>query len=136
MSVHMYRTNGQSNLITDRIAAANGRFSGIRQVAPVCTPSNIMLSWAHLSPNPKQQCISIASALLHSWKQRVATLYNGLLHSKLPLPVGIWIPTNTWFLEPTRVLNQQRHLNRFSLFAGFTTVTDRPTDRQTTLLSL
>jgi len=25
--------------------------------------------------------------------------------SKLPLPIGIWIPPNTWFLEPTRVLN-------------------------------
>ena len=31
-------TSGQSNLTTGRIAAARGRFSGIRQVTPVCTP--------------------------------------------------------------------------------------------------
>jgi len=30
----------QSNLTTGRIVAAHGRFSGIRQVARVCTPSN------------------------------------------------------------------------------------------------
>ena len=33
-------TSGQSNLTTGRVAAAHGRFDGIRQVAPVCTPSN------------------------------------------------------------------------------------------------
>jgi len=33
-------TSGQSNLTTGRIAAAHGRFNGIRQVAPVCTLSN------------------------------------------------------------------------------------------------
>jgi len=31
---------GQSNLTTGRIAAAHGRFSGIRQVALECTPPN------------------------------------------------------------------------------------------------
>jgi len=29
-------TNGQSNLTASRIAAAHGRFNGIRQVEPVC----------------------------------------------------------------------------------------------------
>ena len=33
-------TSGQSNLTTGRIAAAHGRFSGIRKVATVCTPPN------------------------------------------------------------------------------------------------
>ena len=33
-------TAGQSNLTTGRIAAAHGRFSRVRQVAPMCTPSN------------------------------------------------------------------------------------------------
>jgi len=36
-SRHQHQTGGQSNLVTGRIAAAHGRFSGIRQVAPVCT---------------------------------------------------------------------------------------------------
>ena len=34
--VYENRTSGQSNLTKDRIAAADGRFSRIRQVAPVC----------------------------------------------------------------------------------------------------
>ena len=46
-------TSGHSNLTTGRIAAAHGRFSGIRQVTPVCTRL-IMLLWAHRSSNPKR----------------------------------------------------------------------------------
>jgi len=41
-------TSGQSNLTTGRIAAAQRRFNGIRQVAPVCTSPN---PWAHPIPN-------------------------------------------------------------------------------------
>jgi len=36
ISVCFIRTSGQRNLTTDRIAAAHGQFSGIRQVVPVC----------------------------------------------------------------------------------------------------
>jgi len=45
---------------------------------------------------------------LHSSPQRVPILYSGppLPHpSKLPLLMGIWIPSNTWFHGPTQVLN-------------------------------
>jgi len=54
-------TSGQSNLITGRIAAAHGRFSGIRQVAPVRNPPNICF----LGPTRVQipNCISIGSAV-------------------------------------------------------------------------
>jgi len=34
----MRTTGGQSNLTQSRIAAAYGRFTRIRQVAPMCTP--------------------------------------------------------------------------------------------------
>jgi len=34
------KTSGQSNLTIGRMAAAHGRFSGIRHVAPVCTAPN------------------------------------------------------------------------------------------------
>jgi len=44
---------GQSNMTTGCIAATRGRFSGIRQVAPVCTGTLHMLPWAAPSPNPK-----------------------------------------------------------------------------------
>jgi len=40
-------------ITSGRIAAAHGRFDGIRQVAPVCIPIKYMLSWAHPSPQPK-----------------------------------------------------------------------------------
>jgi len=35
------KTSGQSNLTKRRIAAAHVRFNRIRQVAPMCTPSNM-----------------------------------------------------------------------------------------------
>jgi len=38
-------TSGQSNLISGRITATHEWFSGICQVAPLCTPNLIMLPW-------------------------------------------------------------------------------------------
>jgi len=38
-----------------RIAAAHRQFSGIRQAAPVWTPPNACLLWAHPSLQPKRQ---------------------------------------------------------------------------------
>jgi len=63
--------------------------------------------------------------------QRVAILYNGP-----PLPPkiarshgGSEPPCNTWFLGPTRVLNPNGISIGSAVFAGLTTVKDRPTDR-------
>jgi len=47
---------------------------------------------------------------------------------------GIWTPSNTWFPGPTRVLNANGISIGSAVFAGLTRVTDRQTDRQTTLL--
>jgi len=41
---------------------------------------------------------------------------------------------NTWFLGLTQVLNLNGISIGAAVFAGLTSVTDRPTDRQTTLL--
>jgi len=42
---------------------------------------------------------------------------------------GIWTPpSNTWFPEPTRVLNPNGISISAAVFAGLTSVTDRPTD--------
>jgi len=70
------RTSGESSLIHGRIAVAHGRFSRIRQVAPMCRPMwthwrnlankvELVLPLAHRSPHPKQQIDrkSIASAV-------------------------------------------------------------------------
>jgi len=48
---------------------------------------------------------------------------------------GIWTPSNTWFPGPTQVLNPNGSSIGAAVFAGLTSVTDRQTDRQTTLLS-
>ena len=47
-------TSGRYNLTKGRIAAAHGRFSRIRQVAPMFTSTYYMLPWAHPSPCPKR----------------------------------------------------------------------------------
>ena len=51
---------------------------------------------------------------------------------KLPLPIGIsGRPPNTWFPWPTRVLNPNGISIGAAVFAGLTSVTDRPTDHAT-----
>jgi len=42
--------------------------------------------------------------------------------------------SNTWFLGPTRLFNANGISIGAAVFAGLTSVTDRQTDRQTTLL--
>ena len=44
---------------------------------------------------------------------------------------GCWPPSNTWFLEPITSPQPKRHLDQFSRFAEFTSVTDRQTDHAT-----
>jgi len=47
--------------------------------------------------------------------------------------VGSGSQSNTWFLGPTCVLKPDYISIGSAVFAGLTTVTDRQTDRQTTL---
>jgi len=54
-------TSGQSNLTVGRVVAAHGRFTGIRQVAPVCTPPNTCFLWLTRVQIPNG--ISIGSAV-------------------------------------------------------------------------
>jgi len=49
-------------------------------------------------------------------------------------PRGIMTPYNTWFLEPTQSSAQTASRSVEPFFAGLTAVTDRQTDRKTTLL--
>jgi len=44
---------------------------------------------------------------------------------------AIWTPSNTWFPGPTRVLNLNGISIGAAVFAGLTSVTDRPTDHDT-----
>ena len=50
----------------------------------------------------------------------------------LPLPIGgSGPPSNTWFPGPTQVLNPKGSSISAAVFAGLTSVTDRPTDHTT-----
>ena len=54
---------------------------------------------------------------LQSSRQEVPILCNGRPYPpELPLPMGIWTPSNTWFLGPM----PKGHVDRFSLFAQLT----------------
>jgi len=76
------------NLTSDRIAAAHGLFSGIRQMAPVCTPPNIFI----LGPTPVQipTGISIGSDVIaHLTAERPYTLQRAALSPRTcPFTLG------------------------------------------------
>jgi len=48
-----------------------------------------------------------------------------------PLPWGIWTPSNTWFLGPTRIINANHISIDSAVFAWLASVSDRQTDRPT-----
>jgi len=60
------------------------------------------------------------------------TLHWAALFSKIAPSHGeCKLPSNTWFLGPTRVLNPNGISIGSAVFAGLTSMTDRQTDRQT-----
>jgi len=128
----MIITSGQSNLTTGRIAAAHGRFNGIRQVAPVCIPPNIRFLGPTRIQSPNG--ISNGSAV---FAQLTAGLFLYFTKSR-PLKIahshgGPWLHLiHGSLVYPSP--QPKRHFNRFSRFAGLTTLWQ--TDRQTTLLGL
>jgi len=69
------------------------------------------------------------SAFLHSSRHsRYSSQWATLLALKVaPSRGGSEPPSNTWFLEPTRVFNPNSILIGSAVFAGLSTVTDRPT---------
>ena len=93
-------TSGQSNLTRGHIAAAHGQFSGIRQVAPVCTPPNRCF----FGPTQVQipNGISISSAVFAQLTADCRRACPGMSFPlKLPLCMAIWTISNTCFLGPT-----------------------------------
>jgi len=83
-------TSGQSNLTQSHIAAAHGSFSGIRQVAPVCTPPKTCFLQPSQLHNPNG--ISIGSTFFHSLWQSVRALYHDrhFPPENSPFSWGIW----------------------------------------------
>ena len=68
----------------------------------------------------------VQSFLYRSWHSVVGHV---LSPKNCPSPWGIYTPSNTLFPGPTRVLNPNSVLIGSAIFAGLTTVTDRPTNR-------
>jgi len=80
----------------------------------------------HDSLGPSEPTTQTASrsveSFLHRWPQSVPILYN---RAPLPLQIahchrGIWTPSNTWFLGPTRVPNINGISIGAAVFTGFT----------------
>jgi len=86
------------------------------------------------NPNGK----SIGSAdLAHSSQQKIPILTCTMGSSCPQIPKNAsadgctWTPSNTWFSMSTRVLNPNGIPIGSAVFAGLTSVTERPTDRST-----
>jgi len=99
-----------------------------------CAPHLIHVSL--VQPECKSQTtFRLVQLFLHSSQQSIPIIYSGLplASSKLPVTMGHLDPhALAWFfggsLGPLES-STQTALNRFSHFAGLTTVTDRSTDR-------
>ena len=94
-----------------------------------------MIPTAHLSSQPKRHPYRFSR--LCTDDQSVPILYSGtpiLPQIFAPYHGGSELPSNTWFPGPTQVLNPKGISIGAAVFAGLPSVTDRQTDRQTTLL--
>jgi len=88
-----------------------------------------MISWAVPSPQPKRHLDRFSRFCTDD---RRVSLYNGTPLSPIkiaPFHGGSGPPSNTRFSGPTRVLNPNSITIGSTVFAGLTSVTDRPTDR-------
>jgi len=93
--------------------------------------------WKCVSFSPPESTTQMANrsvqSFLHSSRQKVPILYNGRsFPTELPLPMGIsGPPSNTWFPGPIWIVNPNGISIGSAIFAGLTSVTDRPTDHAT-----
>ena len=95
--------------------------------------SNILISTAHPSLQPKRHLYRFSRFC--TTDDRRVSLYFSMGRPFPPnncrFPWGIWTPSNTWFLRPTRVLNQTAPRSVQPFLQGWLvrqTQTDRPTD--------
>jgi len=75
--------------------------------------------------------LSIGSAVFAQMTADCPYTLQWNVHSPLkiaPLHEGSGLPSNTWFLGPTQVLNPNGISIGAAVFAGLTSVTDRQTD--------
>jgi len=100
----------------ERITAADGWFSRIRQVAPMCPP--IRAHWRHLanmielelpsahrSLQPKREIDRFSCCCIAHGTKSLYLQWAPFPQKIAPSHRGRRTPSNTWFLGPTRVLN-------------------------------
>jgi len=96
-------------------------------------PIQHMIPTAHPSPQPKRHPYRFSH--LCTDDRRVSlyfTMGRPFSPKNLPLPMGgSGPPSNTWFPGATQVLNPNGSSIGAAVFAGLTSVTDRPTDDTT-----
>jgi len=124
--------------------------TGSHRGAIVPFSPKLPLSMGDLDPHlthdclgPSQPTTQTASPLVKSFLHRLRTAecpYALQWDAPFPLKIAPFsmgesgLPCNTWFPGPTRVTNPNGISISSAVFAGLTSVTDRQTDRQTTLL--
>jgi len=101
-------------------------------LAPVCTP---MLLWAH--PSKVLNGISIGSAVFAQLTHTVSPYFtmDCLPLKTAPFPLGIWTPSNIWFVGPIWVLDTNIIWIHSAIFCR-AHYCGRQTDQQITLLNL
>ena len=140
-----------------RVHNPNGKPIGLAVSAQLTAESPYTLQWATLSPktfpfswgiwtpisswflgpfrdyNPKWHLDRLCRFCTDDRRVSLPILYNGtpFAPTKLPLPLGIWNPSNTWFLGPPESLTQTAARSLHPFLQGSLVW---QTDRRTTLL--
>jgi len=96
-------------------------------------PIQHMIPTAHPSPQPKLHPYRFSHLCTDDRRVSLYFTMGRLFSSKnLPRPMGgSGPPSNTWFPGPTQVLNPKGSSIGAAVFAGLSSVTDRPTDHAT-----
>ena len=85
------------------MAAARGRFNGIRQVAPVCNTTSHMLSWADATRNSRRHFDRFSRFAQLMAESLYFTTVHPLFPLKLPLRMGDLDP----YLKPPFIIITQ-----------------------------
>jgi len=121
----------------DRTAAPQGRFIGIRRQFAT------NLIHASMGPPESRPTTQTASRSVHPFLHSSRQSVHFVLYDRPPFPLlkiahshGItWTPSNTRFLRPIRVINQNGISIGSTVFVGLTTVTYPETGLKCTIIS-
>jgi len=111
--LNVLKTSSHSDWQKGCIAATHGRFNRIRQVAPMCTSSN-MLPLAHPSPYPKRHLDRFSRFCIAQAESIYFTMGRPFPPSKLPVFMADLDPRLTRASLGPSHQHSKRQLDRFS----------------------